>query len=57
MRFLKPKSSLTFLELLHQAFYAENRDISDRDVLADLAEAAGVEQSEFLEGAGPDSTI
>lgn len=49
VRFLKSKSSLIFLELLHQAFYAENRDVTDKDVLADLAEAVGVERSDFLQ--------
>jgi len=49
VRFLKPKSSLTFLELLHQAFYAENRDITDTDVLTDLAEASDVKRADFLE--------
>ena len=35
--------------MLHKAFYAENRDITDANVLASLAEAAGVEQSDFKE--------
>jgi putative protein-disulfide isomerase len=49
VRFLKPKSSLDFLERLHRAFYAENRDVTDADVLSDLAEAAGVDRADFLE--------
>ena len=49
VRFLKPKCSLIFLKMLHQAFYAENRDITDAGVLVALAEAAGVEPSDFKE--------
>jgi putative protein-disulfide isomerase len=49
VRFLKPKCSLNFLEILHQAFYAENRDITDAKVLTSLAVAVGVEQSDFKE--------
>ncbi|NQV85185.1 MAG: DsbA family protein [Rhodospirillales bacterium] len=49
VRFLEPKSSLDYLERLHRAFYAENRDITDKDVLAELAEAAGVDPAGFLE--------
>ena len=49
VRFLKPKCSLAFLELLHQAFYAENRDITDSNVLASLAEVVGVDPSDFKE--------
>jgi len=49
VRFLKPKSSLDFLHGLHRAFYAENRDVTDKAVLAELAEAAGVERGDFLE--------
>jgi putative protein-disulfide isomerase len=49
VRFLKPKCSLTFLEMLHQAFYTENRDITDASVLVSLAESAGVKSSDFEE--------
>jgi putative protein-disulfide isomerase len=49
VRFLKPNCSLIFLEMLHQAFYAENRDVTDDNVLAALAEAAGVDPFDFKE--------
>jgi len=49
VRNLKPEAALAFLASQHQAFYAENRDITDHDVLADLAEAAGVDRSAFVE--------
>jgi len=49
VRFLKPKSSLGYLEILHKAFYAENCDITDTNILADLAEAIGVDQRDFKE--------
>ena len=49
VRFLEPKSSLDFLNRMHRAFYAENCDITDKDVLAELAEAAGVDRAGFLE--------
>ena len=32
----------------HRAFYAENRDITDAAVLAELAETAGVDRDAFL---------
>jgi putative protein-disulfide isomerase len=49
VRSLEPKSALDFLEHMHRAFYAENRDITDDGVLVDLAVTAGVDRSDFLE--------
>ncbi|MBC8339762.1 MAG: DsbA family protein [Rhodospirillales bacterium] len=49
VRFLKPTVSLGFLTSMHQAFYAENQDITDHEVLADLAEKAGVSRDDFVE--------
>ena len=47
VRSLKPEAALPYLASMHQAFYAENRDITDPDVLADLAEEAGVGRPAF----------
>ncbi len=44
-----PGAALDFLETLHRSFYAENRDITDTGVLADLAVDAGVDRAWFLE--------
>jgi len=49
VRFLQPKRSLGFLEILHRAFYAENCDITEVQNLAILAESAGVKKSDFKE--------
>ncbi len=49
VRTLKPEAALPYLASMHKAFYAENRDITDHDVLADLAEAADVDRGSFAE--------
>ncbi len=49
VRNLKPEAALSFLAAQHRAFYAENRDITDKDVLGELAEGAGVDRAVFLE--------
>ncbi|MGF1649995.1 MAG: DsbA family protein [Hyphomicrobiaceae bacterium] len=53
MRQRDPGAALAFLGLVSTAFYANNRDTTDTDVLCDLAEDAGQERagfrSEFLE--------
>lgn len=49
VRALRPEAALTFLAAQHKAFYAENQDITDHDILADLAETAGVDRSLFVE--------
>jgi putative protein-disulfide isomerase len=49
VRTLKPEAALGFLAAQHQAFYAENRDITDHDVLVDLAETAGVDRASFVD--------
>ena len=48
VRTLKPEAALGFLAAQHRAFYAENRDITDAAVLAELAETAGVDRDAFL---------
>ena len=52
VRSLKPEAALPYLASQHKAFYAENRDITDPDVLAGLAEAAGLDRGTFA-GAFP----
>ncbi len=47
VRTLKPEAALPYLASQHKAFYAENRDITDHDVLADLAEETGLERDAF----------
>ena len=37
MRNLAPEASLAYLAAVQRAFYAENRDVTDEDVLADVA--------------------
>jgi putative protein-disulfide isomerase len=49
VRTVKPEAALKYLEALHRAFYAENRDITDGLVLAELAAAAGVERDAFAQ--------
>ncbi|MDA1090542.1 MAG: DsbA family protein [Proteobacteria bacterium] len=49
VRALKPEAALSYLASQHKAFYADNRDITDHVVLADLAEAVGVDRAAFVE--------
>ncbi len=44
-----PELALSFLTRLQSAFYAENLDITDLDVLADLGAEAGFERDAFRE--------
>jgi putative protein-disulfide isomerase len=41
--------ALDLLNDLHYAFYAENRDVTDEAILADIAVARGLERAAFLE--------
>lgn len=43
------EAALDYLRLVQAAFYAENRDVTDEVVLADLAEQAGQNREDFLE--------
>ncbi|MHA1598643.1 MAG: DsbA family protein [Alphaproteobacteria bacterium] len=47
MRQLNPDAVLDYLEHLHRANYAENRDITDAAVLADIAGKYGIEADAF----------
>jgi putative protein-disulfide isomerase len=48
--------ALGLLKDLHHAFYAENRDVTDEAVLADIAAARGLERAAFVEGLRSDGT-
>ncbi|WP_040325863.1 DsbA family protein [Aurantimonas manganoxydans] len=43
-----PELELPFLERVQRAFYAENRDVTQAETLADLAEEMGLEREPFL---------
>lgn len=47
MRQRRPEAALAFMSTISRAFYAQNRDVTSPDVLADLAADAGVDRSEF----------
>ena len=44
---LKPEAAVPFLAATHKAFYAENRDVTDGQILQDLAADQGVDPDEF----------
>jgi putative protein-disulfide isomerase len=48
MRDTDPPRALAYMERIQFAFYAENRDVTQADVLADLAAEEGQEREEFL---------
>lgn len=48
MRRRRPDQVLDFLERTQRAFYAENRDVTDPEVLADLAAEFGLDRDAFL---------
>lgn len=47
MRSRNPSRALAFLERIQSAFYAENRDVTSAEVLADLAAEEGEDRTEF----------
>lgn len=49
VRTIKRDATLPYLETLHRAFYAENRDITDPELLADLAGGVGVDRNIFAQ--------
>jgi putative protein-disulfide isomerase len=49
MRYLKPVCELDFVKAIQTAFYANNNDVTKRDVLASIAYQFGVEEESFLE--------
>jgi putative protein-disulfide isomerase len=48
-RHMNSGGALAFMHRLQTAFYANNRDITDENVLADLAGEAGLDRTGFLE--------
>jgi putative protein-disulfide isomerase len=48
MRGLRPERALDFLERVQRAFYAEKQDVTDPEVLADLAAGFGLDRADFL---------
>ncbi len=48
MRSHSPERALSFMNRIQRAFYAENRDITDIEVLAELALQFGLTRAEFL---------
>jgi putative protein-disulfide isomerase len=48
MRTIKPEAAPGYLAVLHQAFYAQNRDITNEATLAELAAGEGVDEDEFI---------
>lgn len=48
IRHVFPEEALAFLARLSMAFYAGNRDITQADVLGDVAQEAGFNRTEFL---------
>lgn len=49
VRELAPEQALSMYEELQRAFYAQNQDITDTDVLATLASSYGIDKSAFLQ--------
>ncbi len=47
VRTIQPESALAYIESMQRAFYAEGRDITTPDVLAELAGSRGIVGAEF----------
>lgn len=45
---ISPENDWNFLKAMQSAFYAENNDLTKDEVLADIAEAQGVDKEQFL---------
>ncbi len=56
VRQLDAGAAIDFLEAVQGAFYAENRDVTDGAVLADIADDVGVPRYEFLQKFDDDQT-
>ncbi len=54
---LDSSQALSFLARVHRAFYAENRDITDDEVLADVAEEHGFARQDFLAEFSSEATL
>jgi putative protein-disulfide isomerase len=49
VRSIDPDAAFKLLHLIHHAFYAENMDVTDTDVLGSLAGKAGVDMEKFTD--------
>ena len=47
VRHSNPELAFPFLKTVHRAFYTENKDVTDREVLCDLAAQAGLSRETF----------
>lgn len=56
-RRLDPEMVFAFLKIVHHAFYAGNRDVTDRDVLCDLAAQAGIDREKFAGAFDAEETL
>ena len=56
IRKLKPEATLPYFESLHHAFYVENRDVTNPEILSELAEARGIGEQDFIETFGAEET-
>jgi putative protein-disulfide isomerase len=50
-------TGLAALQRIHRAFYAENRDVTDTDMLAALAAELGVDATTFRDEFGSDAAV
>ncbi len=48
MRLIKPEAAPHYLAAMHEAFYAQNRDITNETILSELAAAEGVDKNDFI---------
>ncbi len=49
VRRLNPALTLPYLAAVHSAFYTRNLDVTDGNVLAEIADQLGIDQSSFLD--------
>lgn len=49
MQRMHPEKDWDFFKAMQSAFYAENRDLTKKEILADIAESQGVDREQFLE--------
>jgi putative protein-disulfide isomerase len=54
VRSLDPDRAFPFFAALHRAFYVDNRDLTDAEVLADLAAESGLDRAAFAEAFASD---
>lgn len=49
IRHLAPEAAFDYFDALHRAFYSESRDITQADVLAEIAGKFGVAEDDFMQ--------